>query len=527
MLTIAFIAVVILFIEFGVMILLAQQRFFQKNVLVSEAVVTIVSKLPRLLGFGGIQLLLFSILLIPFINLSGVPALLDVNVPILLTDLYYGTSNVILFVYLFAITTGIFLFIRWIFILHYIVLEGQTVWEAVKSSWRLTKYNRLKVIINLLMLNLLIFLTGILLVRMFSYIPAVADTIFFGDMVKNYLTTFAGYMTIIFSLFLLPLNIIFITRLFYRFKKNRGIVVEDKVTIRSSKKLTAFENRVTGFFTKRRFMLGTLVVVYITGMFFINYSVNENIVYLKWDVQVAAHRGDVQSAPENSMSAILSAVEKGVDAVEFDVMLTKDGELVLHHDTTLQRIAGIPRRVDEMTYEELMEVDIGSCFSEEFIGERMPTLDEVLVEMKDENVNMIIDLKPTDYSRNAEFAEKVVALVEKHEVIDQAYVQAFNYDILQEIRALNEDIRIGQILFLSAGNLSSLDVDFYTIRQTMLSDRFIEQAKAQNREVWVWTVNIERNMREVLKYDIDGIITSYPEMAQRVIGIDFAQEYSE
>jgi glycerophosphoryl diester phosphodiesterase len=72
----------------------------------------------------------------------------------------------------------------------------------------------------------------------------------------------------------------------------------------------------------------------------------------------------------------------------------------------------------------------------------------------------------------------------------------------------------------SAGNVSSLDVDFYTISQNMLSDRFIDQAHRLDREVWVWTVNIERNMREVLKYDVDGIITDFPERLQMLVGVE-------
>ncbi|MCD8508475.1 MAG: hypothetical protein LRY73_00210 [Bacillus sp. (in: Bacteria)] len=270
-----------------------------------------------------------------------------------------------------------------------------------------------------------------------------------------------------------------------------------------------------------------MLVFYVVGMFLVNYTINDNIVYLKWNVQVAAHRGDVQNAPENSMSAILSAIEKGVDAVEFDVMLTQDGEIILNHDTTLQRVAGIPTRVDEMTYAEISKVDIGYRFSEEFIGERIPTLDEVLEEVKDENVNLIVDIKVLDPSRNAELAKGVVELIEKHEVEEKAYVQAFEYDVLQEVRKLNPDIKIGLILFLSAGNLAQLDLDFYTVRQTMLSERFVENARRLDREVWVWTVNIERNMREVMKYDIDGIITSYPDRLQQVIGIEFVQDDEE
>jgi glycerophosphoryl diester phosphodiesterase len=69
--------------------------------------------------------------------------------------------------------------------------------------------------------------------------------------------------------------------------------------------------------------------------------------------------------------------------------------------------------------------------------------------------------------------------------------------------------------------LSSLDVDFYTINQNILSEKFIRDARRNEREVWIWTVNIERNIKKVLKYDIHGIITDYPEKVQKLIDVNF------
>ncbi|MDG5786769.1 glycerophosphoryl diester phosphodiesterase membrane domain-containing protein [Evansella sp. AB-P1] len=516
MLIISFLVVIILLIEFGVMITLAQKRYFNKKVLVSEAFFTTLKKLPSLLGFGMLQLIFVFLLIIPFISSAGLPALLDFNLPIFLTNQLYGLSMLSILIYILVLFLVISFIIRLLFTLHYIFIEETSIWTGMKRSWRLTKGNKLKLIIKLVLLNLVIFLIGFVFVTFLSYIPRVTDAFLLGYIIEDYLLTFASYMMILFSLLLIPMNVIILTRSFFRFRKNQGEAVVDHVTIYGNRRLTALENRIVRFFTKRRFTLSFVIFFYVTGMFAVNYNVNDNIVYLKWNVQVAAHRGDVQNAPENSMSAILSAIEKGVDAVEFDVMLTMDGQVILNHDDDLQRVAGVPRRVDEMTYEELAEVDIGRLYSDEFIGEGIPTLDEVLEEIQGENVNLIVDVKVLNPSRNRELAEGIVESIETYDFIDNAYVQAFDYNVLQEVRQLNSDIKIGQILFLSAGDLSRLDVDFYTIRQTMLSERFVSNARRQNREVWVWTVNLERNIREVLKYDIDGIITSYPE---RVMGL--------
>jgi glycerophosphoryl diester phosphodiesterase len=225
-------------------------------------------------------------------------------------------------------------------------------------------------------------------------------------------------------------------------------------------------------------------------------------------------------APENSMSSIRSALDKGVDAIEIDIMMTKDGVIVLNHDDDLQRTAGLPSSIKDMTYEEVAEIDIGILYDESFTGERIPTMEQVLKEVAENDTLLILDLK--SYDRTDEFTDEIVRLIEKYDAVDQAYVQSFDYDVLQEVRAKNEEIKIGQVLFLSMGNLANLDIDFYTIRENMLTERFIENAHQLNREVWVWTVNIERNVHEVLKYNIDGIITDYPARVQQVL--EFSNE---
>ncbi|WP_280772055.1 glycerophosphoryl diester phosphodiesterase membrane domain-containing protein [Salipaludibacillus daqingensis] len=526
LLIISFLTVVIFFIEFGVMIIIAQQTYFKRDVLVSEALVTTVKKLPALLGFGMIQLMVIFFMILPFIDSPVFPALLDFNIPIILTSQFYSMSTVAMILFLIMFLMAVFFLTRLIFTLHFIFIEQKSVWNAMKESWKFTKYKKVYIIVNVLLLNLVIFVSGFLIITILSYIPNVADTIFVSQIIENYLITFSSFMALIISLLFIPLNIIILTNLYYHFKnqQGRGESVKNKLIVYPSKRLAKVENGLTGFFAKRKYSLVAVIFIYVTTVFALNYTVNDQLVYLKWNVQVAAHRGDLQNAPENSLSSIESALEKGVDAIEIDVMLTSDGVIVLNHDPTLRRVADMPDRVEEMPYVEVAEVDIGSQFSEEFIGETIPTLDEALDLLQDEPVTVIIDIKLQDLTRSNEMAKSIVELVEKYEMEDNAYVQAFDYEPLQEVRKENSEIKIGIILYLVAGGLDSLDVDFYTIRQTMLTERFIETAKAQDREVWVWTVNLPRNIREVLKYDIDGIITDYPVRVQRMTGIEMVQD---
>src|SRR5262249_22055869 len=93
-------------------------------------------------------------------------------------------------------------------------------------------------------------------------------------------------------------------------------------------------------------------------------------------VRVTAHRGHARAAPENTLSAIRKAIESGADYVEMDVQQTADGVVVLLHDRDLKRVAGVSRRLDELSYDEVRKLDVGSWFDPAFAGERVPTLEQ-------------------------------------------------------------------------------------------------------------------------------------------------------
>ena len=239
-------------------------------------------------------------------------------------------------------------------------------------------------------------------------------------------------------------------------------------------------------------------------------------MYAKWSVLIAAHRGDTTDAPENSLPSIVSAIDKGMQVVELDVQLTKDGIAVLNHDSDLRRVAGVRTRVDELTYAQLRQLSIGQ--DENGNPVRIPTLYEALAASED-RIKLLLDLKPYGSTSEA-LADEVVRIVKDAGIEQEVRIQSFNGHSLERIRGCAPDIKIGRILYFALGDLSGLDVDFYTIEQVMLTDRLVQQAHAAGREVWVWTVNTRRAMKEVLKFQIDGMITDHPEMAQSLIEVD-------
>src|SRR5699024_11410129 len=123
---------------------------------------------------------------------------------------------------------------RWIFALHFIFIKDQSVWGAMKSSWKMTKYRQLRIILSLVLLNVIIFSIGFLLITFVSQLAHTIGSKAIGDFIGNYLITFSSYFTIIMSLFLIPLNIIILTLLFYQFLAYSGEKDRKRTLLNSS-----------------------------------------------------------------------------------------------------------------------------------------------------------------------------------------------------------------------------------------------------------------------------------------------------
>ncbi|HOV32965.1 MAG TPA: glycerophosphodiester phosphodiesterase family protein [Candidatus Hydrogenedens sp.] len=114
----------------------------------------------------------------------------------------------------------------------------------------------------------------------------------------------------------------------------------------------------------------------IVPLFLANLLFAQNYCY--GDTYVCAHRGDVKNAPENTLPAFQLAVKKGVQMIEFDVQMTKDGHLIIMHDSTVNRTTNGQGKVSELTSEEIYKLDAGKWFNEKFEGLKVPSLAEVV-----------------------------------------------------------------------------------------------------------------------------------------------------
>ena len=516
LLVVGSVAVIMIFIELGTLIIIAHQKYHDETVFVTDAVMTTIRSVPRIIGFGMVHLIFLLLVMIPLIELPVAPTLawgLEVP-PILMDNIRQTLFSRIL--YWTVTLCMVYLTLRWIFTLHFILLEKQHTLQAVRNSVRLTHRTSTKTLAKLVLLNLIIFGLSFGILTFVSMIPTLLR-LPVNYLVNAFMVTFTGFLALMLTRILMPLNIIFLTRLYYANDSLKNNPAHGRIRITSSRFLQKVEAVIQRMFRRRRTLLAAILVINLVVSFYVGYTLNTELIYRGRPVKVAAHRGDSVNAPENSLSAIRSALELGADVIEFDVQMTSDGIVVLHHDRTLSRMARVPERVDEMSFEALMELEIGSSFSPEFEGERIPTLLEAL-QLINGQAEALIDVKA--YGDSAMIAQRIVAVVELTDSIETSNVQSFDYEVLREIRRLNPDVRIGQIMYYAVGNLAGLDVDFYTIHQGMLSRGLVREARRIGRGVWVWTANTEEEIKEVLQYDIDGIITGNITGVLEIIGIE-------
>ncbi|RUS47389.1 glycerophosphodiester phosphodiesterase [Cohnella sp. AR92] len=507
-----------LLIELFVLIVMVQQRYFGKDIAIADAIWTALRKTPRLLGFGVFQLMVLLLLLIPFVDSPLSASFYALfNAPIFIQHHILDASYTMTLVYVLILVGALYTLLRWIFVLHFIVLEDLRLGQAIRMSLLLTKGRWLQLFGSLILFNAAIIAATSALVSAISHIPFWLNMDVLALVSHHYSLTLSTMLTYLLTLLLLPINMFMLTRLFYGLGWKKGIKAKDHLEVRRSG-LGRLENRIVGWWRglkHKRIIYVSVAACYVALSIFIGLRANDSLVYAKWSVLIAAHRSDTSVAPENSLPSIVSAIDKGMQVVELDIQLTKDGVAVLNHDANLRRMTGSKSRVSDLTFAQLRQLSIGD--DENGNKVRIPSLEEVLA-LSQGHVKLLLDLKP--YGASEALADEVVRLVKEAGIEQDVRIQSFDGDSLKRIREIDPEIKIGRILYFALGSLSSMDVDFYTIEKVMLTDAFVNRAHADGREVWVWTVNERQDMKEVLKFQIDGMITDYPEKAQSLIGVN-------
>lgn len=249
-------------------------------------------------------------------------------------------------------------------------------------------------------------------------------------------------------------------------------------------------------------LAGVVVVVAIGGAsaFGIVRTANREV-----DLELTAHRGAAVVAPENTFASIRAADALGADRIEIDVMRSRDGALVLAHDVDFRRLANDPRRVADLTLDEIREIDVGSWFDASFASERMPTLDEALAMVRDEGIGAPLNVELKVNGDAAELARRTVETLDAFGDTE-SIVTSLSVEALAAVRRIDPDRRVGVILTASFGDFHRMDVDVYSVPVNRATSGLRARARASGREIVVWGVHDADTLTNVALRGFDGVI---------------------
>ncbi len=230
--------------------------------------------------------------------------------------------------------------------------------------------------------------------------------------------------------------------------------------------------------------------------------------------EIMAHRGASAAAPENTLAAIQRAIDDDADWIEIDVQESKDGQIVVVHDSDLKKVNGPAKKIWDSTAAELRSVDIGSWFLPEFAGERVPLLGEVL-EMAAGKIKVNIELK--HYGHAQQLEQRVIDLVEAHNMQDNVVLMSLKYDSVKKAKALRPKWKVGLLTAVALGDLTELEADFLAVNAKLGTRRFIRRAHDRGKEVYIWTVNEPISMSVFVGRGADALITDEPALARDVL----------
>lgn len=238
---------------------------------------------------------------------------------------------------------------------------------------------------------------------------------------------------------------------------------------------------------------------------------------------VMAHRGLSADAPENTLYAFSDAISVGADFIELDVQQTRDGVLVVMHDSNLKRTTGVNKDIWDVDYADIQNLDAGSWFDPAYANARIPTLEETL-QFVDKRAKLNIEIKPTKHGSDM-LEQDVAELITQYQYTDACYVTSFSYGSLKKVKEVNPEIRTGYLMSVAYGQFYSLKyADAFSLNKVFVTSQVVNAAHQQGKQIFAWTVNSMSEVRSLCNLHVDSIITDDPVMVQNVISRDSTGE---
>jgi glycerophosphoryl diester phosphodiesterase len=237
-------------------------------------------------------------------------------------------------------------------------------------------------------------------------------------------------------------------------------------------------------------------------------------------VEIIAHRGASFDAPENTLASIRLAWQQQADAVEIDIHLSKDGKIVVFHDHNTRKTTDVNRKVANQTLAELRGLDAGSWKGQEWQGEKIPTLDEVLA-LVPPGKRLFIEIKPrlkqspdvVKALSRADYDPRQIIFIGFSLPTMLTVKRAFPRIEVCWINALRRNWRTGRlptaenlVKKVKSAGLDGLDLN----ARSPITLEFVKKIHAAGLKLYVWTVDSPIAAKKLIRAGVDGITTNRP-----------------
>ena len=483
----------IMFFEFSFIVFMIYGKFNNKNYLVKTILNKSFNSMKSLIGKQFIFFLAYFITMIPIQNL-GLNSVLtqDLYIPKFITEELLKTpSNAIIF--LVAMVILIYINFRLFFVIPLTIISRKSLSDSIKESWEITKNHKLEIILIVLMSEVIFTIVSGIIVFVVIYIFEIINSSGNSLILQTLLFTL---LQAVFFFFSVMSKLVIVTTLV-------NIIVDKNEVSNEIINLESKEKRKFKYFNTFLTIFTISLIIY-NGYNIYYTGINENVLTI-------AHRGDVEYGVENSLEALEGALKNKADYVEMDIVMTKDNKFVVLHDFNLKRLAGINKNIYDMNFDEVVGLEI----KQGGFKSHIPSFEEYVKRAKELDVKLLVELKP-----HGEEPDNYVDLVIqelKRLGIDKKYkVMSLNKDVMVELNKKEPDIDTGYVIPIQFGSFNNIAVDFYVIEDFSFSNYLLREAKIENKNVFVWTINDQEDMTRYLQTAVDGIITDNPKMVNDV-----------
>ena len=413
---------------------------------------------------------------------------------------------------------GVLLLISFLFVfaLPYCILEKKKNWQGFLSGMKLFRTHWKRILLDFCFLHVFMLLFILITYSVVMLILAAGVFFFKSEVVKiSSIFIYSEYVNMALGIYAGGVQLIGRIAFVYTVYAKFHIQPKDEEEHLFYKKMEQYF-----WYSKlgRRKAAGLLTALFVLleGIYFGFLVINHDttLSHLAADTEITAHRGGAWKAPENTISALQYTIDSGADYAEIDVQETKDGELILLHDDSLKRTAGVKKNVWDMTLKQVEKLDAGASFHKKFRGEKIPEFTEVLKFCKG-RLDLNIEIKYN--GKNKGIVNKVVRAIKENHFEDHCVVTSMNYQFLKQIKKTAPEIRTGYIMTMTYGGVQGMEAaDFFSVKHTYVDEKFVTQAHALGKEVHVWTVNYKGDAKRMLDMGVDNIITDDPIMVRKV-----------